>query len=336
MWDELQEDEAKKQKKIDEYNKSRLQFRAKYGLDKMREQLKLELEAFDESELSKTLTTEEQEKARANIRRKYYKEYIDEIIDTAQRIADSLFEMEGKLDDRKYTNKIKVLEDHQEKELSVLKSRLDRGEIYEMDYNRKVDAINKKYEQQREAMERNRFIKEKQRDIARTIINGIVAIAKTFAETGFADPAGWIMAGIGAAMTAVQVATINAVKYAAGGIVEEETIKASRGWRVRGQGTSYSDSVPARLSYDEAVINARSMRNPALRAAASAINVAGGGVAFADGGMLGRSLTGTDSLLLTEKGMGNIMRKLPRPVVSVVDIISGINNYTEITNKADI
>jgi hypothetical protein len=78
------------------------------------------------------------------------------------------------------------------------------------------------------------------------------------------------------------------------------------------------------------------MRNPALRAAASAINVAGGGVAFADGGMLGRSLTGTDSLLLTEKGMGNIMRKLPRPVVSVVDIISGINNYTEITNKADI
>ena len=66
-------------------------------------------------------------------------------------------------------------------------------------------------------------------------------------------------------------------KFAAGGIV-------------RGMGTGTSDSISAKLSKGETVINARSTRmfKPLL----SALNEAGGGVGFADGGTLDTSVGG--------------------------------------------
>lgn len=73
-------------------------------------------------------------------------------------------------------------------------------------------------------------------------------------------------------------------------IVSTQEPQFARGGTVRGMGTGTSDSIRARLSKGETVINARSTRmfKPVL----SAINEAGGGVAFANGGTLDTSVGG--------------------------------------------
>lgn len=89
-----------------------------------------------------------------------------------------------------------------------------------------------------------------------------------------------MVAIIGAGLATV--AKISGVQFAKGGIVQLE------GGGILNHpslpGTSISDSIPARLSKGESVINARStqMYKPVL----SAINAAGGGVAFARGGIV--------------------------------------------------
>ena len=90
------------------------------------------------------------------------------------------------------------------------------------------------------------------------------------------------------------------------------------GGLVRGSGTGTSDSVSARLSKGETVINARSTRmfKPML----SAMNEAGGGVGFASGGSLDTSVGGqtigavkafvvTDDITDSQKGLEIIRQK---------------------------
>ena len=66
--------------------------------------------------------------------------------------------------------------------------------------------------------------------------------------------------------------------------IKNQKVEMNRGGMVGGYGSGTSDSVDARLSKGESVINAKSTRmfKPLL----SSINQAGGGVAFADGGTL--------------------------------------------------
>ena len=94
--------------------------------------------------------------------------------------------------------------------------------------------------------------------------------------------------------------------------------KFARGGMVRGAGTGTSDSISARLSKGETVINSRSSRmfKPLL----SAMNEAGGGVGFADGGSLDSSVGGqtigavkafvvTDDITDSQKGLEIIRQK---------------------------
>ena len=101
-------------------------------------------------------------------------------------------------------------------------------------------------------------------------------------------------------------------------IASTQTPQYARGGLVRGYGSGTSDSVPARLSKGETVINAKSTRmfKPLL----SSINQAGGGVGFADGGTLdsgaGGLTTGTikafvvaDEMTTEQERLNNIRRK---------------------------
>lgn len=94
--------------------------------------------------------------------------------------------------------------------------------------------------------------------------------AASLALSTYAYPLGGIFAGLAIAQGLMNVGKIVGVKLAKGG-------------RVKGPGTGTSDSIPAQLSDGETVINAKSsdMYAPLL----SAINVAGGGTAFANGGL---------------------------------------------------
>lgn len=107
--------------------------------------------------------------------------------------------------------------------------------------------------------------------IAEIAINTGKAIAAGVAEAAAAGPFPANIAAIVSTVAAVManiataVTTVKSAKFASGGLVT-------------GPGTSTSDSIPARLSNGESVINANSTRmfSPIL----SALNQAGGGVAF--------------------------------------------------------
>lgn len=93
------------------------------------------------------------------------------------------------------------------------------------------------------------------------------------------------------------------------------------------------------LEGGEGVINKRSMSNPFLRSLASQINEAGGGIKFAEGGVLatgsqssvaGGSLDADSFAELLAEAVGN----LPAPVVIVDEINEGQANKVEVESRA--
>jgi len=141
--------------------------------------------------------------------------------------------------------------------------------------------------------------------VAQATINTYEAASKTLSQFGV--PLGIPFAALAIAAGFKQVAAItNApMPFASGGVV-------------RGGGTGTSDSINARLSKGETVINSRSSRmfKPML----SAMNEAGGGVGFANGGSLDTSVGGqtigavkafvvTDDITDSQKGLEIIRQK---------------------------
>ena len=141
--------------------------------------------------------------------------------------------------------------------------------------------------------------------VAQATINSYQAATNAMATTPAPPPFPQIAAGIVLAAGFKNVKSILATpienKFANGGIVS-------------GFGTGRSDSVPARLSKGESVINARSTRmfKPIL----SAINEAGGGRGFADGGTLDEGLggitTGTVKAYVVSDEMTNNQERLAK------------------------
>tara|TARA_R100001440_G_scaffold3260_1_gene8179 strand:+ start:7686 stop:9512 length:1827 start_codon:yes stop_codon:yes gene_type:complete len=114
--------------------------------------------------------------------------------------------------------------------------------------------------------------------IAQATINTYQAASKALAQFGV--PLGIPFAALAVAAGFKQVQAIQ----------NTPPPQLNRGGVIRGAGTGTSDSISARLSKGETVINARSSRmfKPLL----SALNEAGGGVGFAEGGTLDTSLGG--------------------------------------------
>jgi len=121
--------------------------------------------------------------------------------------------------------------------------------------------------------------------IAETIISTYTGAQQAFTSMSgipVVGPAlGTVAAGLAIASGLQNIATIRATPIPEG---------KAQGGMISGFGSGTSDSVPARLSRGESVINAKSTRmfKPLL----SAINQAGGGVGFADGGTLDSGTAG--------------------------------------------
>ncbi len=142
--------------------------------------------------------------------------------------------------------------------------------------------------------------------VAQTTINTFEGASKALANFGV--PLGIPFAALAVAAGMKQVQSI----------VSTPKPQFARGGMVRGAGTGTSDSISAKLSNGETVINARSTRmfKPIL----SAINQAGGGVGFASGGTLDTGSGGmtigavkafvvTDDITDSQKGLETIRQK---------------------------
>jgi hypothetical protein len=113
--------------------------------------------------------------------------------------------------------------------------------------------------------------KKKNRAIIGAIIDTASAVLIALASAP--PPMSYILAGVSAAMGAIQIATISQQTFEKGGVLNGP--KHAQG----GIATEYGE-----LEGGEGIINAASMSNPSLRNLASAANTAGGGNDFSTGG----------------------------------------------------
>ena len=156
-------------------------------------------------------------------------------IDSIQNTAASLFEISSNLQRAQLDSTIDSLEQRREIELS-------NKELTE----KQKKAINDKYDKEEAKLKNDLAKKEKDSAIAQALINGALAITKTYTEFGF-TPVGIAAAIAQGVATLAQVAVIESQqlpKYATG----KEYVD--------GEGTKTSDSILARLSRGERVVSA--------------------------------------------------------------------------------
>ena len=182
-------------------------------------------------------------------------------LDQAKQTSDVLFQIFSQNAANRAARESKVLEEQK-----------DAGLITQQQYEEGVEGIQKKA-----------FEKKKRLDIAQAIINGALAMTKVASQTGILT---FAFSPFIAAMTAAQVALIQGQKFARGGMIEE----FANGGMVHGKSHAQGGerfAVGGRvveLEGGEAVINKRS--TAMFSSQLSAMNAAGGGVKFADGGLL--------------------------------------------------
>jgi len=211
-------------------------------------------------------------------------------------------------------------EREKEIELSNLDAKLQQGIISQQ-----------QFEVEREKIERKAFAQKKKQDTAQALINGAVAVTKALATSGLA---GLLLAGTIAVQTGVQVATIQKQKFSRGGVAKGKS-HANGGipFTVDGQG-GYE------MEGGEAIINRRS--TAMFRDQLSAINQAGGGVAFAKGGLATPNYSSVNRFanggIPTAQNGGfdfkNIKNEIVEGVVGGIQAIKVVNVATDTTNRS--
>ena len=248
------------------------------------------------------LKAEEEEKAER-------KALNDQVLASAQELSGTLIDTF-----RNRTEREKQIE------LDSLNARLEAGTISQ-----------EEFEKAREKIERKAFEQKKKQDTASALINGAVAVTKALAQSGLA---GLLLAGTIAVQTGAQIATIQKQKFSRGGVAKGKS-HANGGipFTVAGQG-GYE------MEGGEAIINKRS--TAMFRDQLSAINQAGGGVAFSKGGLatpnysaVKRYQDGGIANISSEIGkFGSIKEDIVNGVLTSIQAIKVVNVATETTNRS--
>lgn len=208
-----------------------------------------------------------------------------------------------------------------ERDAKILEERKESGLITE-----------EQYEAQLEQVQRKAFEKKKRLDIAQAIVNGALAMTKVASQTGILT---FAFSPFIAAMTAAQIAVIASQKFAKGGMIEE----FANGGMVHGKSHAQGGEKFAvggrvvELEGGEAVINKRS--TAMFRNQLSAMNAAGGGVKFADGGLMNMpSFAQSQFNAVSQQSMMGAIGQSNRVVVVEADITKSQNTVSLIEAEA--
>ncbi len=236
----------------------------------------------------------------------------ERVLSQAKQTADMLFQIFN----QNAANRTK-------RETKDLEEKKDSGLISQEEYEKGVLKI-----------EKAAFEKKKRLDIAQAIINGALAMTKVTAQTGVLA---FAFSPFIAAMTAAQVAMIASQKFANGGMIEE----FANGGLVQGKSHAQGGEKFAvggrvvELEGGEAVINKRS--TSMFSSQLSAMNAAGGGVKFADGGLLNQpSFSQQQFNALGQNQMMGAMGNSGKVTVVEADITSSQNTVSVIQSQATI
>ena len=210
------------------------------------------------------------------------KKLVDELISLEQKLQDATLSIYNNIIDQKLKANDMLYQDTIEKidaeenafnEQFITRTALEQAKYdAQLSFQAKRDNAERKRQLEEDKLNKKRFNAQKLNDIATATINTSIAVTKTIAELG----------GVGA-ITPPGAALIAAV--IAGGAVEVGAIGAqkyiptyAKGGLVKGAGTGTSDSIDAKLSNGEVVINQKSAA--AFAPLLDAINQAGGGAAI--------------------------------------------------------
>ena len=240
------------------------------------------------------------------------KEFNQMRLDQAKQTSDMLFQIFSQNASNRAARESKVLEEQK-----------DAGLITQQQYEEGVEDV-----------QRKAFEKKKRLDIAQAIINGALAMTKVASQTGILT---FAFSPFIAAMTAAQVALIQGQKFARGGMIEE----FANGGLVHGKSHAQGGEKFAvggrvvELEGGEAVINKRS--TAMFSKQLSAMNAAGGGVKFADGGLLNQpSFSQQQFNAIGQNQMMGAMGSSGKVVVVEADITDSQNSVSVIQSEATI
>ncbi len=198
-------------------------------------------------------------------------------------------------------------------------------------FDRREIAQEKIKDEKLREIKRKLFIMEKTNSIISAVINGAVAITKVSSQTGIGAIAA---APLMSAFVAAQIGAIASQKFVGeqGGLVPSADDKFAKGGMVHGArhaqgGVKFAvGGRVAELEGGEAVINRKStaMFKPQL----SAMNVAGGGVAFESGG-----ITPASNMALKDAGQGFIASDVAEAIAQKLNQQKVIVSESDISNS---
>lgn len=242
-----------------------------------------------------------------------------------QMLSDAAFEMLQQNREQETEQLLADLSARHDKENALIERQLNEGIISERKAERERAKLAKKQAKEEDDLKRQAFEKNKQASISQALINGAIAITQAFAQLG--PIAGAIAAALVAVSTGVQIASISNQKYALGGILE------GAGHEHGGIKTPFGE-----MEGGEAVINKTSTE--LFRSELSTINQAGGGVAFARGGVTGTGgISTTNAPGDLQNTLENLNQTLQNPVRAFVvetEIRSTQNRANHLENNATL
>lgn len=240
-------------------------------------------------------------------------------------------ELEKQKTNEFYTAQGDDLDTSMQRELEAVEGNAEAEEDVRERYSLLQEANEEKKQQELRKIKKKQFQVDKANDIAQAIINGALAMTKVSAQTGVGT---FVFSPIVAGLVAAQIAAIASQKFigAKGGIIPGEAPKFAKGGMVHGAshangGVKFAvGGRVAELEGGEAVINKRS--TAMFKSQLSEMNAAGGGVRFADGGIM----PGTSNILQSSSARNSNKQfdKLAQ------NIVSGINSKEVIVSEASI
>jgi hypothetical protein len=238
------------------------------------------------------------------------------IVNSATQLADSLMQISR----NQIQQEMNEEKDKFDAKQKALQDQLDQGIISQANFDSQMSALNSDYQAKEKDLKMKAFNSNK----ASQLINATIATAVGVATALGTPLIGPILAGIAGALGAAQIAIIASQptpKFAKGGILNGNSHANG------GIPTPYGE-----LEGGEAVINKRSTRlfTPLL----SAINEAGGGVKFANGGVLQPMVNSVDSSFQMQNMIIQSLRDMPNPIVSVQEIIGVQNRVASVVDRA--
>jgi hypothetical protein len=306
---------AIKKKQIEEAGKREIELTNAVGKEKERieKETQLKLQQLKDATFNKSV---DQAKKETELTKEEKKNLAINIINSATQLADSLMQISR----NQIQQEMNEEKDKFDAKQKALQDQLDQGIISQANFDSQMSALNSDYQAKEKELKMKAFNSNK----ASQLINATIATAVGVATALGTPLIGPILAGIAGALGAAQIAIIASQptpKFAKGGILNGNSHANG------GIPTPYGE-----LEGGEAVINKRSTQlfTPLL----SAINEAGGGVKFANGGVLQPMVNSVDSSFQMQNMIIQSLRNMPNPIVSVQEIIGVQNRVASVVDRA--